>query len=667
MRLALVECLDRALADPAVSVIVILGEGRSFPAGADIAEFGKPPVDPGLPEVCNRIEAASKPVVAALHGNALGGGFELALAAHYRVALNTTRLGLPEVTLGILPGAGGTQRAPRLAGAELSLNMMLSGKPKRADSDEVSVFVDRLIDGNLREGAVRFAKELVERGAGPHRTCESSNGFADPMAYQRAIAEHRKTIWNRPETAPKEIVSCVEAAALLSFEQGTAFERAAFETCVQSDQSAALRHAFFAERRAARFPELKSGKPSEIRSVGIVGGGAVGCSIAMASLSAGFDVTVVERDSRALEAALNQIDAILERAVKRGLISANRRDRLRTQLVGATDFTAVSKVDLVIEAVSDDAAAKKSVFAQLGGVVREGAILAASSPRSEVTELARQAGVSGEVLGLFFRFPAHATRLVEIAVTADTAADTAVSTLAYVKKLGKVPVRTRSGDTIGNRMMIAYRLAADMMLEDGATPYLIDTAMEDFGMASGPYKTLDMEGLQADWERRKRQASSGDSNMRAVAIADRLCEACRFGRRSGKGYYLYEDASKQARPDPEVIALIRAERERNGLTARGFKPEEIQRRCLLAMVNQGARLLREGIAMRPSDIDTVMLHGYGFPRWRGGPMMAADLTGLLHLKNDLEIYTREDPEFWKPDPIFDELIKNGQGFSNLNS
>lgn len=667
VRKNLAEGLQRALSDPEVAAVLIIGEGRSFPAGADIAEFGKPAKDPGLPDLCNSLEGSPKPVIAALHGTALGGGFEVALGAHYRVAHKSAQFGLPEVTLGILPGAGGTQRTPRLAGAELALDLMLSGKPMRADSPEADVFFDAIIDGDLREGALQFACDLVAQGAGPRRTCEAHKGFVDPVAYQRAVARRRKDTANGPETAPQEILDCVEAAELLPFDQGLAFERAAFETCVTSDQSAALRHAFFAERKAAKFPELVAGKARDVQVVGIIGGGTTGSGIAIACLSAGLDVIVVERDAAALANGLARIDAMLERGVSRGHLSVMMRDQQRMRLQGASDLVAVSGADLVIEAVTEDMHIKLGVFAQLDGVAKEGAILATNTSYLDVDRIARETGSPGDVLGLHFFSPAHVMRLIEVVVGAETTDDAVATAVALAKRLGKVPVRSGVCDGfIGNRILSTYCMAADMMLEEGATPNIIDTAMESFGMAMGPYKVMDLAGLDTSWARRRRLAPTRNRQERYVAIGDILCEAGRFGQKAGKGYYLYEEGSREASQDSEVIAIIRAERERKGLTARGFKPEEIQRRCLAAMANEGARLLREGIATRPSDIDTVMIHGYGFPRWRGGPMMAADITGLLRIKRDLEGFAREDAGFWAPEPVFDELIKNGRGFASLN-
>lgn len=666
VRRGLAEGLERALSNRDVSAIVIIGEGRTFPAGADISEFGKPPEDPWLPELCNRLENATKPVIAALHGTALGGGFEIALSAHYRVAHKSARFGLPEVTLGILPGAGGTQRTPRLAGADLSLDLMLSGKPMRADAPGASVFFDEIIDGDLRQGALKFAEELIASAGEPRRTRDISTGFRDALAYQQSISARRKEVRDAPEIAPREILRCVEAAELLPFEQGLAFERAAFDTCVQSDQSKALRHVFFAERKAAKFPEMAEGQPKEVSRIGIVGGGAIGRGLALAGLAAGFEVVLTERNVARLEKALNQIDSFLDRAMSRGRLSSAMRDRQRTRLQGASDLVALSQADFVIEAGPEDLQGKLTIFAQLDGVVKEGAVLATHTSFLDVGRIAGETGSPADVLGLCFHSPVMSNRLVEVVSGAETGADAVATAVSLIKKLGKVPVRSGGSDgLIGGRLMAACWAAADRMLEGGATPYLIDAAMEDYGMNRGPYKALDAFGLDRFVARKARLAQGDELSGRNVSIADRLCDSGRRGRKSGKGYYKYDTGAMGPVQDPAVIPLIRAERERKGLAARRFEANEIQRRCVAAMVNEAAAMLREGVAGRASDIDTAMVLGFGFPRWRGGPMMAADLKGLLKVRRDLEEFARDEPQFWQPEPVFDELIKNGLGFSSV--
>ncbi|SEO15655.1 short chain enoyl-CoA hydratase /3-hydroxyacyl-CoA dehydrogenase [Salinihabitans flavidus] len=667
VRRGIVEGLARAEGDEEIGALVIIGDGRTFPAGADISEFGKPPADPWLPEVCNRIELCPKPVVAALHGTALGGGFEVALAAHYRLAATSARIGLPEVTLGILPGAGGTQRTPRIVGAEVALDLMLSGKPMPVTAKAAQPFFDKLIDGDLRTEAIAFARDLIESGAPTRPTREMTEGFSDGAAYQDAIAARRKAIAGRPEIAPAEIVRCVEAAALLPFETGLDFERAAFETCVTSDQSAALRHAFFAERRAAKFPELADGRPREIEHVGVIGGGTMGAGIVAACLDAGLRVSLVERDNSALKAGLERITAIEDRALERGRVDADTHAARLGRLNGAADMVSLAECDVVIEAVIEDMDVKKQIFSQLDAVVKEGAVMATNTSYLDVNEIATATDAPEDVLGLHFFSPANIMRLLEVVVADKTSPDTVATGVALAKRLGKIPVRSAVSDGfIGNRVLSAYRNAAELMLMDGATPYELDDAMRAFGMALGPYQVMDLAGLDIGWARRKRLAPSRDPSQRYLELGDRLCEAGHFGQKTGRGYYRYKEGSRKGTPDPEVLALLESERREKGVAPRSFTVAEIQRRCLCAMVNEGAKILREGVASRPSDIDTVMLHGYGFPRWRGGPMKAADLVGLLQIRSDLRRFAEKDTWLWEPDPLFDELIRKGEDFESLN-
>ena len=668
VRAGLADGLEQALSDARVKAIVIRGLGRTFPAGADIAEFGKPPADPWLPDLCNQFEDSEKTVIAAVHGTALGGGFELALAAHYRVANRGARFGLPEVTLGILPGAGGTQRTPRLAGADLALDLMLSGKPMPVSAPEASVFFDEIIDGDLREGAKRFALDLVANNAGRRLTQNEVVGFQDAVAYQRAIAARRVDVARNPELAPREILRCVEAAELLPFEQGLAFERAAFEQCVASDQSAALRHVFFAERRAAKFDGIDMGQARDIRVVGIVGGGERGCGLAVLCLGAGLDVVLVEQNTSALEGAIGRIEQHLAQAERDGYISSGARQDQADRLSGATDLVDLAVVDLVVEAVPDEMASKLAVFSQLVDVVKEGAILTTTSANPDLEQIADETSDPVNVVGLHFYASARNAKLVEVVIGARTSNDVVATVVTLAKRLHKIPVRAGLCDGfIAQRLMAAYRFAADSMLLQGATPLIVDEAMTSYGMAIGPYEQLDQEGLERSSVRGQRLLDAGASVGHARSISDVLFQAGRMGRATGMGFYRYDSPTQKGENDPKVIAMIRGERILKGLHARRVRAGEIQRRCLAALVNEGARLLREGMATRPSDIDMVMIHGCGFPRWRGGPMMAADLAGLLNIQENLKAYTQEDAEFWAPDPVFQQLFKNGEGFSDLNN
>jgi 3-hydroxyacyl-CoA dehydrogenase len=667
VRAGLVAALDAAVADPAVRAIVIRAEGRTFPAGADITEFGRPPVAPLLPEVCNRIEACTLPVIAALHGTALGGGLEIALAAHYRIALATTRLGLPEVTLGILPGAGGTQRTPRLIGAAKTLEMAISGKPVTAAEARASGLVDAVVEDDLPGAAVALALLILEEGRGPRPTRDRRDGMADPAAYEAAVAAARKRHAGDRLPGPRRIVDCVEAALLLPFDQGLRFERSAFEDLAATPEAAGLRHAFFAERHAARMPEAAA-KARPIDHVGVVGGGLMGAGIAYAALTAGLTVTLLDRDREALAAGLGRIARLQERAVATGRMTEAARAADWARLTGAIEMADLAGCDLAIEAVFEDFDVKADVLRGLDAVLRPGAVLATNTSYLDVDALAAVTGRPADVLGLHFFSPAHVMRLLEIVVGRATAPEVVATGLALGKRLKKVSVRAGVCDGfIGNRILTAYRQAAEFAVEDGAEPAEVDAAMRGFGFPVGPFQVSDMAGLQISWARRKRLAPTRNPAHRYVAVADRLCEAGRFGQSAGRGWYDYPEGAREGQPSPEVAAVIADERARKGIAARSFTPEALRERCLAAMANEGARILSEGIALRPSDIDAVLLFGYGFPRWEGGPMHWADRYGLLALRTLLRDLVPEAPEFWAPAPNLDAMIKNGRRFADLNA
>ena len=667
VRTVLAGAMERAVGDDAVEAVVIAAAGRTFPAGADLAEFGKAAAEPRLPDLLAMIEACPKPVVAAIHGSALGGGLELALACHYRLAAEDARLGLPEVTLGLVPGAGGTQRLPRLAGARVALELMLKGRPVSADEAAEAGIVDGVVEGDLDSAALSFAQSLKEENLGPRPTSEVALGFADPADYLAAIAEAREAQQSGPLEAPRRIVDCVEAALLMPFETGVAYERAAFEDLVASPQSAALRHLFFAERRAGRFPGIEGAEPKNLRRLGVVGGGTMGSGIAVALLGGDYEVTLLERDEGALEAGVARIVDMLEGAVRRGRMSPEARDARLDRLRGALDHAALADCDLVIEAVYEDLTAKQAVFAALDAVLPPGAILATNTSYLDVDLLAAGTSRPADVIGLHFFSPANLMRLLEIVVGQETAPATVATALALARRLGKIPVRAEVSDGfIANRMLVAYRKAADEMLEDGASVAEVDAAMRAFGFPLGPYQVADLAGLDISWARRKRLAPTRDPAERYVAIGDLLCEAGRYGQKNGRGYYAYQKGSTVAVEDPEVTRIIELERKRKGIAPRRFSPGEISRRCLLAMVNEGARLVEEGVAQRPSDIDVAMVHGFAFPRWRGGPMKWADLSGLLLIRKDLQELAPEDPALWAPAGLLSDLVRNGRTFDSLN-
>lgn len=668
VRSGLASLIERCAVDGNIKAIVIAAEGRTFPAGADISEFGKPPQHPILPELCSAIEAVEKPVIAAIHGTALGGGFELALAAHARVADSKALVGLPEVKLGLIPGAGGTQRVPRLAGVGPALDLMLSGEPIAAPVAQALGLIDAVTEDDVLAAAVTLSARLADQDVPPLRAREREPARKDPAAWAKAIAERRAALGSSPVLAPRKIIDCVEAVQLLPFDAALTFERAAFEDLLTSKQSAALRHAFFAERRAAKLPELSGVAPHQISKIGILGGGTMGAGVAVACLDAGFPVILVEKDLDALEAGVERVIDIYDRLVARKKISADVRDERVARLNGRIEIEALVEADFIIEAVVEDAKVKHQVFADLNAVARPGTILASNTSYLDINAIAQASGRPAMVTGLHFFSPAQVMRLVEVIPGKVTSPEVTATAFALARKLGKIAVVAGVTDGfIGNRVLAAYRLAAEYLLEDGASVAEIDAAMRAFGFPLGPFQVSDLAGLDIAWARRQRLASSRDPEQRYVAIPDRLCELGRLGRKVGRGWYAYpRDGNRMGEVDPEVTAIVNEERMFQGVKVQSFAAEEIQHRCLLAMANEGARLLVEGIARRPSDVDIVMMHGFAFPRWWGGPMKWADLTGLLKVRKDLSVLAEADPHLWLPSPVFAELIKHGKGFDTLN-
>ncbi|RFP87878.1 3-hydroxyacyl-CoA dehydrogenase [Rhodobacteraceae bacterium 63075] len=664
VRQGLKEGMSQAEADGAKAV-VIYGEGRSFPAGADIREFGKPPMEPHLPDVCARIEASPLLVVAAVHGTALGGGLEVALGADYRIAVPAARVGLPEVLIGVMPGAGGTQRLPRLIGAESAVDIIASGRQVGAqEALELGIF-DRLEEGAPREIGLAYASELVEQGAAPRPIREMPNPV--PIDFDAAYEATLKK--GRGQLSPAVAIRGVQAACELPFDDGMKRERDLFWELMETDQRQALIHAFFGERAVSKLPELEGVAPREIAHVAVIGGGTMGAGIATAALLSGLDVTLLEMNAEAAEAARERITSNLSGALKRGKIDEAKLAHLtETALTLATDYDALAQVDMVIEAVFEDMSVKKQVFEKLDATCKAGAILATNTSYLDVNEIAASTSRPEDVIGLHFFSPAHVMKLLEVVVADKTAPDVVATGFALGKRLGKVSVRAGVCDGfIGNRILAVYRAAADNMILDGASPFQIDAALEDFGFAMGPFAVADLAGLDIGWAVRKRKREEGlPANARDPHFADRLCEAGHFGQKTGKGFYVYEKGSRGRKPNEEVLEHIAADREAMGITPREFSDEEIVRRYMAAMVNEAAMVVGEGIARRPLDVDMTLLYGYGFPRHQGGPLKWADLQGLSGLLDDIKHYAAEDPVFWKPAPLLEELVAEGRTFDDLN-
>ncbi|WP_126975941.1 3-hydroxyacyl-CoA dehydrogenase NAD-binding domain-containing protein [Frigidibacter oleivorans] len=628
VRHGLVEGLSRACAEGA-DAVVIAGAGRCFVAGSDLREFGKPLAPPELPDVIRAIEAAPLPVVAALHGVALGGGLELALGCDWRVAAPGTMIGLPEVSLGFVPGAGGTQRMPRLTGQARAIELICDATRIPAETALADGLVDAVVEGDPAEAAIGF---LAETKRGKRRTIELTPP-AEPVAeIEAAAARATKRGRGRPNVA--EAVRLVRASAGPDAAAALADERAVFQQLRLAEDAVALRYLFFAERRAAAVEGLDLALARPVRAVGVIGGGTMGQGIARAMLGAGLPVTLIERDAEAAARAQSAIGATFDGQVAKGRLGAvearDRKDRLSVD----ADIAALGGVDLVIEAVFEEMSLKIDLLSRLEAALPAETILATNTSYLDIDAMAAGLSHPDRVLGLHFFSPADVMALLEVVRAARTS-DAALATgLKLARRLGKQPVVARVGEGfIGNRVYAAYRRRAELLVLDGAAPEAVDAAITAFGFAMGPFAVADMSGLDIAWAMRKRQAATRDPRARYVAIPDRLCEAGRLGRKTGRGWYDY--GSGRAMPDPEVAALIAAERSAAGVTPREIGAEEICRQLMAAIVNEAACLIDEGIAQRPSDVDVALVNGYGFPRWRGGPLYWAKGQDAAAVQADL--------------------------------
>jgi 3-hydroxyacyl-CoA dehydrogenase len=664
VRAALAATFEDLESDPQARAIVLKGAEPVFSWGEDVVEIGAEEAAPSLGVLCDRIEASSKPVVACLDGAVRGGGLELALAAHWRLAAATAKLSFPAVTLGLLPGAGGTQRAPRLCGAAVALDLMLSGRPIGAQAAEAAGLIDGMIQGDVEAAALRLAEDVTGNEIGVRPTRARSDGIADPVAYLNEVARRRSAALGGHNPAERRIVDCVEAALLLPLDEGLRYERTAFAECRDTPESRALRHVHLAERRAAEIPELAAAQPREVTRAGVVGGRAMGRELVVTLLDAGLPVVLVEPEAAAREEAVERIEAAYLAAVDGKQLSEDVAARRLGALTPTADLGALASCDFVIEAVSEDLELKRRVFAEAEAALAPEAVLATASA-DLAPRLLAQGGARR--LGLHFFGHRQAARAVEVAVGRETAAGAVATAFALARRLGKIAVRSAAEEgLIGDRVFAACRMAADFLLEVGASVQEIDAAVRGAGFALGPYQLTDLAGLDTAWARVARLTTDRNPALRYVALADRLCEAGRLGRKTGRGYYRYDEAGKPGLPDPVVAMILAEEQAKKGIQTRKVGPGEIRLKAFAAMANEGARLLAEGVALRPSDVDVVMLHAFGFPRWLGGPMQWADEAGLLAVRADLRHWAAEEPGFWTPAPLWDELIKNGRNFADLD-
>ncbi len=658
---------EAAAADTGVKAIVLTGTGKAFSAGADITEFSSGRTAPFLTDVITTIEASAKPVVAGINGLALGGGFEIALGCHYRVAASAVRqLGLPEVKIGIIPGAGGTQRLPRLMGVEPALDIIVSGAPIDAAKALSLGVVDKVVEGDVVAAAVAFADDLIARGEGPRRTCQRTIDAAALPA--DLFAKKRAALARHPSgpLAARACVDAVEAAVTLPFAEGIKRERELILQCLPSPYAKALQYAFFAERQAGTIAGVGGDvKLRDVKSVGVLGAGTMGTGISLAFLQAGMPVTIVETKQEPLDKGGARIRETIEANVKRGRLTAEQGGAIAKNLTPSLDMQSLAGCDLVIEAVFESMAIKKEVFGKLDRICKPGAILASNTSTLDVDEIAQATTRPQDVLGLHFFSPANIMRLLEIVRGKATAVDALATAMALSKKINKVGVV--SGvcfGFIGNRMLECYGEEVQAMLLEGATPADVDKALEAWGWAMGPLAVMDLAGIDVGWRIRKEHKFS-DERIRLYRVTDAIADQGKFGQKTGAGYYKYEGRNRIE--DPAVTAMFRAEAARQGIEPRnGIPAEEIVERTLLRLVNSGAEILDEGIAMRASDIDTVYINGYGFQAWRGGPMWQADAMGLAVVAERIKFYEGKYGERWKVAPLIEKLAKDGGTFAGLD-
>jgi 3-hydroxyacyl-CoA dehydrogenase len=669
--------ITQAESDALVRAIVLAGAGRTFVAGADIKDLERAAWDPStdppdIHDLLARVEDAAKPVVVAIHGTALGGGLELAMAAHYRVATSDARLGLPEANLGIIPGAEGTQRLPRLVGVERAIEMIVSGKLISAPDALAYGLIDRIVEDDLIAGAIAFAHEIAD-GRTHVRTSDRRERLGDSetnaplFANGRALAQKIR----RHQTAPLTALEAIEAATTLPFEEGVRRERALAIESVRSDQCRALVHAFVAERAVSKLPDVNESDgrmvADAIATVAIIGAGTMGGGIAMACANAGMNVVLGDTTRERLDAGLATVRRNYDSSVKRGRLTPEAVDQRFARITTEVGYERCAEADLIIEAVFEDMALKKQLFATLDGVARAGAILGTNTSMLDVDAIASATNRPESVVGLHFFSPAHVMRLVEIVRGAKTSPQVLAASLGLARRLGKVGVVVRnSTGFVGNRMMLPYMYEAQFLVEDGATPEQVDRVLTEFGMAMGIFAVDDLGGLDVAWRIRRELNQFSEPGARRPLVADALVEMNRLGQKTGKGWYRYE-GGRTPIPDPEVLEVIERVTSQAGISRRAVSDEEIRERTIYRLINEGARVLDEGVALRAADIDVIYLTGYGFPAWRGGPMFHADRIGLRHLHDRIAAFHQQFGDRWAPAPLLERLAREGLTFREFDA
>ena len=659
----------KANADAAVTAIVLIGAGRGFIAGADIRYFSLPwpEGEERFADIIAAFEASPKPVVAAIHGHALGGGLETAMACHYRVIVPGAQVGQPEVKLGFPPGAGGTQRLPRLAGIKAALDMIVSGNPVKAPKAAELGIVDKVIEGDLLEGALAFAAEKGAQGGKHRRTRDIALTLDDRAVFEEKRKEIARSA--RGMRAPYACIECVEAAVDLPFDDGVKREREIFEVCVKSDESKALRHVFFAERAAGKVPGVGKDTPlKELKKAGVLGAGTMGGGIAMNFVAAGLPVTIVEQSKEALDRGMGVIAKNYANTVAKGRMSQEQMDKALAMIKPSVSYDDLGDADIIIEAVFEEMAVKKEVFAKLDKVARKDAILTSNTSYLDIDAIAATVpGRAGFVLGTHFFSPANVMRLLEVVRTKNVSDSNLMTVLELGRRMRKLPIVAGvCHGFIGNRMLEGYFGEASIMVEEGSEPQRIDKVMYDFGMAMGPLAVMDLAGNDIGWRKRKDAGGGVPVETRGGFIANRLCEMGHYGQKTKRGYYIYDD-NRKSTPNPDVMELAAKAREFFGVQSHQHSDQEVLERCLYPLINIGAKILEEGFALRASDIDLVYLNGYGFPTWRGGPMHWAGTVGLAKVHDAILRYgQRLESEHWKPSDLLARLAREGKTFEDFD-
>ncbi len=666
LRSRIVAGIDAAAEDARVQAIVLIGSERAFSGGADIREFNTPAAfaEPNLHTTIAAVESSEKPVIAAIGGACMGGGLELALGCHFRVALPDAQIALPEVKLGILPGAGGTQRLPRVVGVEAALNMIVSGETVPAEKLKPTALFDEIVSGNLLEAALAFAGKVASEKRAAKRVRDLKIKFPEAEGFFQ-FARNTVGAMAKNYPAPLKCIDAVAAAVSKPFEEGLKVEAGFFRELVLSDESKALRHAFFGERAASKIADVPEDTATRaIKKVGIIGAGTMGGGIAMNFLNAGIPVTILEMKQEALDKGLATIRKNYEGSLKKGKLSQADLDTRMGLLTPTLSYDGLRDADLIIEAVFEEMGVKEQVFKKLDEVAKPGAILASNTSTLDVNKIASFTKRPADVLGLHFFSPANVMKLLEVVRGEKTAKDVLATTMQLAKKIKKTAVVSGVCDGfIGNRMLHLYMRQADQLVEEGATPWQVDKVLEKFGFAMGPFRVADLAGIDIGYAIRKAKYAQNPS-LKVPNVADRVAELGRFGQKTGAGYYKYEAGRRDAIPDPAIEQLIDQVRKEKGVTPRKVADDEILQRCVYALVNEGARILEEGIAQRASDIDMVYLTGYGFPIFRGGPMLYADTVGLYSVARACKRFQKQTGDkFWEPAPLLAQLAANGKTFN----